>query len=130
MKRLFTLLPFIAILLACSKSNNSNEDKKRTLQIQVKDHQPPTVLNHYWGVFLTFNQPVTLTGSVKVDYDVYNLSAFYKHYSYKITFGLDNKSEYIYNTNVASAPAGQGWETRNLSIDSLQATGDYIIELK
>lgn len=130
MIRLFTYLIIASVLISCSKSNDSNGDKKRTLQIQIKDYQPPPTANHNWGVHLTFNKSVTLTGSVKVDYDVYNLNAFFKHYSYKVAFSLNNETSFIYNTNVASAPAGQGWEVRNVIVDSLQTTGDYIIELK
>lgn len=131
MKLLFTSF-LLLTLLSCSKdSDNDDSDKDRTLQVVVQDYEPPGTASNYWAVKLIFNPQVTIQGSVKVDFDVYNLGAFYKHYSYKINFDLNNANTFIYQTNVISAPPGQGWEVKNIKVDSLvQTSGNYNITIK
>lgn len=131
MKHLFTLLCLVS-LLSCSKdSDNNNNDKDRTLQVVVQDYVPPGTASNYWAVKLIFSPQVTIQGSVKVDFDVYNLGAFYKHYSYTINFDLNNANTFIYQTNVTSAPPGQGWDVKNIVVSNLtQTSGNYNITLK
>ena len=126
----FLLFGFLLInFIACSKDSGNNEPKQATLSVIVIDHQPPPLANHYWGIRLSFNPAVTLTGSVKVEYDVYNLGAFGEHYSYKIPIDLNNENAFTYNTKVGSQL--QGPEIKNLKVDSLIITeGNYYVTIK
>lgn len=126
----YLLFGFILInMIACSKDSGDDKPTKTSLNVIVVDHQPPPLADHYWGIVLTFNPAVTLTGSVKVEYDVYNLGAFGEHYSYKIPLNLNNANSLTYNTKVGSQL--QGPEIRNLKVDSLILTsGNYDITIK
>lgn len=128
MKYIFALA-LLATLVGCSKDSDNNPSKERTLKVDVIDYEPPNVLNNYWAVRLTFNPQVTVTGSIKVDFDVFNLGAFAYHVSQRFQFNLNDKNVYIHQTPHGSSL--QGPEIKNIVVDSLvQTSGDYNITIK
>jgi hypothetical protein len=128
MKYIF-ILALLATLASCSKDTDNNNNNERTLKVDVIDYEPPTVSNNYWAVRLTFNPQVTITGSVKVDFDVYNLGSFAYHSSQKFQFSLDDKNVFIHQTQHSSAM--QGPEIKTIVVDSLSVSqGDYAITIK
>jgi hypothetical protein len=131
MKYLFTLLIVSVVLFSCSKGKDDKKQEDRTLQVNVIDAISPTSGNHVWTVRLLFNLKVTIQGSVKVDYDIYHLGAFNKHYSQKVNFSINDDHYFYHYTTVISAPPGQGWEVKNMIVDSLaQTSGNYNITIK
>jgi hypothetical protein len=122
------ILTGILFLLSCSKANKNDGPQERSLQITIKDYQPTSGGNHYWGVELAFNSVVTLSGSVNVEYDVYSAGILYKHYAYKIQFSLSNQTTYIYNSLQNSQISGA--EIKNIKIEEFKTDGNYKISLK
>src|SRR5688500_87736 len=131
MKYLVTLLLTSIVLFSCSKDKDDDNKNDRTLEVFLFDRISPTSGNHRVAIQLQFLPSVTIQGSVKVDFDIYSLNAFYKHYSEKITFTLNNLNNFLHQTEIPFAPNGMGLEVRNVVVDSLvQTSGNYNITIK
>jgi hypothetical protein len=130
MKYILTLA-LLATLASCSKDSDKPLSKERTLTTTVQEFKEPNSGDYYWNVRLTFNPQVTIQGSVTVDFDVYYMGAFSKHYTEKINFQLKEKNTVVHNTSIRTTPWGQGDEVKNIKTGSLvQTSGDYIITIK
>lgn len=132
MKYLFVTL-FSLALYSCSKDSDGDDsgNKDRTLSVMVEDYEPPTITNNYWAIIMNFNPSVTIKGSMKVDFDIYYLSAFHKHHTERLTFSVSNGTKYLHQTMVGSGPWSAGWEIKNIKVDSLLITeGNYNITVK
>lgn len=127
MKLLLLTVLAAFMLESCSRKDSSNDldNKNRTLEVSISGYEGK------WGVFLNFDKPVTIEGSLKVDFDVYYLGALQKHNSFKVPFKItDVSGGFVFKTN-ESGGLGTGIELRNKVVDSLVITkGDYNITLK
>lgn len=118
MKTFILLIASALVLSSCSKSKDDVATPVVTFSAGALSYQAENN-SYYWKVLLNANKPVTATGSVVIEWDVYSGSSFIERKQASFSFTKLPATTFQYETGVLSY---SGYSSRNAVIVSLNTT--------